>query len=420
VRNGIWRRGTRSPDTECSGKARFGVARGREIPGSGRVALVLAALALLPVACGGSDRAPSPFQPDEGGEGGEGGACDDEIDCTDDSCDATLGRCRFIPQHLRCQDEVFCNGVELCEAGLGCKLGPPVSCSDDSTCTIDVCVEATRSCESRPRDADGDGDPIRNCGGGDCLDTDPSVHSGASEVCGNLRDDDCDGSVDGPGCVEPAYDSCAEPLKVTESGRHDLSLAATVEDFPLSCTPNIVGMAHRDVVVALVVPDDATDVVVSAIGLTTTPTLGLAESCADASSELVCSSGVELDEETRLGAARTVFRGLAPATYPLFVSGTGDAKIELDVEFREATPPPDNETCGTAAPIFPDENVVRGGPARRHALRSAVELRRSARRAGLRVRAHRAARRRAVGHRARRLRRAGAVAPRRRLRRAHE
>jgi hypothetical protein len=172
---------------------------------------LLGALVALPAACGGSDAAPSPFEAAEaGGAGGDGGAstpgvpippldpqlggpcvdaeqCDDELDCTDDSCDAALRRCRYVPQHLRCADDVFCNGVELCEAGVGCKAGPPVSCSDNSTCTIDVCIEATRQCESRPRDADGDGDPIRNCGGGDCNDTDPTVHSGAAEVCGNQQ-----------------------------------------------------------------------------------------------------------------------------------------------------------------------------------------------------------------------------------------
>jgi hypothetical protein len=49
------------------------------------------------------------------------------------------------------------------------------------------------------QDTDGDGHP--RCGD-DCDDADPSVHPGASEMCGNGRDDDCDGTTDaGPTCL---------------------------------------------------------------------------------------------------------------------------------------------------------------------------------------------------------------------------
>ncbi len=178
----------------------------RGIPRSLWLAGLVVVPAAVGVACGGSPAAPSPFAPNnEAGAGGEAGAapvptgtvpdpmlggpcvdfdqCDDDIDCTDDSCDTELGRCRFSPVHTRCGDDVYCNGGEICVVGVGCDAGEPVSCSDGSSCTIDVCVEATRKCESRPRDADGDGDPIRNCGGGDCRDDDPNVNSSADEVC---------------------------------------------------------------------------------------------------------------------------------------------------------------------------------------------------------------------------------------------
>ena len=41
----------------------------------------------------------------------------------------------------RCSDGVFCNGVEVCDPGMGCRPGSPLRCDDDSVCTIDSCDE---------------------------------------------------------------------------------------------------------------------------------------------------------------------------------------------------------------------------------------------------------------------------------------
>lgn len=49
--------------------------------------------------------------------------------------------------------------------------------------------------ESLP-DADGDGHSKISAGGDDCDDWNPAVHPGAEEICGNNRDDDCDGQPD--------------------------------------------------------------------------------------------------------------------------------------------------------------------------------------------------------------------------------
>ncbi len=350
----------------------------RGIPRSFWLAALLVLPAAVGAACGGSPAAPSPFAPsNEAGAGGEGGAapaptttvpdpmlggpcvdsdqCDDAIDCTDDTCDTELGRCRFSPVHTRCGDDAYCNGGEICVVGVGCAAGEPVSCSDGSSCTIDVCVEATRSCESRPRDADGDGDPIHNCGGGDCRDDDPNVHSGAGEVCQNGRDDDCDGTIDEPDCVEPANDTCASPLEVDGSGSFRLSLAAARLDFPLGCV--MQDPLRRDVVVALTVPEEGTELDVAVRGSGVTPSLGLAGSCTDLGSELVCAAGVTTAPNGS-GVARTVLRGLEPGTYPLFLNAPGDTELDLRVAYRAPTPEPENETCETALELVPDENQV--------------------------------------------------------------
>lgn len=345
-------------------------------------ALLVLAVASLPcalAACGGDGAAPNPFDIGEAGAGGEAGAapvptgtsplptdpgiggpcadsaeCDDQLDCTDDICEPTLARCLFTPVHSRCTDDVYCNGAELCRPGSGCRPGPPVSCSDDSSCTIDVCIEATRSCESTPRDADGDGDPVRNCGGGDCLDTDASVSSLAVEICGNSRDDDCDGAIDDSTCVEPEYDSCADPLLIDASGSYELSLLAARRDFASSCTD---GASFRDVVVALVVPDDATDVDVTAVSDGGIPALSLAGSCSDPSTELTCTSG-EAFGSGNFGVARTRLRGLPAETHPLIVSLSTAGHVTLDVRYREAEPRPENESCELATELLPDRNEL--------------------------------------------------------------
>ncbi len=60
-------------------------------------------------------------------------------------------------------------------------------------------------------DADGDGYEADSCGGNDCDDADFLVNPGASEICGDFVDNNCDGSIDegcGGGSCLPKGDSC--------------------------------------------------------------------------------------------------------------------------------------------------------------------------------------------------------------------
>jgi hypothetical protein len=337
------------------------------------VAVALAALghAALAGACGDS-AVPSPFdRPDAALDGSDapdtqqiedaqadgdptiGGPClddtqcDDGIDCTVDGCDLSIARCRFVPDHAVCADAIYCDGEEVCDPKLGCREGEPIACSDDTACTIDACVEETRSCTHTLRDADSDLDPDLHCGGGDCNDTDPLISSLTKEVCANGKDDDCDGEIDELDCALPEHDTCAEALEIKSSGSFLLSLEAAKNDYAASC---VAGTMLRDVVAALVVDGPGpTDIDVIAHVPYGQLAIAAAGQCGDLTSELGCHQAVESLKGSYV--ARLRLRGLAAGAYPLTVWGTGATPVSLGVAFLAPEQAPTNETCGTAAPL---------------------------------------------------------------------
>ena len=94
---------------------------------------------------------------DADGDGYYGGACSDDCDDTD----ASINR----------------GATEICGDGI----------DQDCSGADEVCAEA---CFDEDGDGYGEG---KTCAGPDCDDSDPARHPGASEVCGNGTDEDCDG-----------------------------------------------------------------------------------------------------------------------------------------------------------------------------------------------------------------------------------
>src|SRR6185295_10359043 len=97
---------------------------------------------------------------------GTDGDCDDHVDCTLDSCNAshmcvhdlldtrcadagagarcTAGGCSVLPTSCTsdtdCDDHLFCNGHEICMGEMGCfPATAAVDCGDTSMCTDDSC-----------------------------------------------------------------------------------------------------------------------------------------------------------------------------------------------------------------------------------------------------------------------------------------
>lgn len=88
--------------------------------------------------------------------------CADTVACTDDSCDSSAsggtGSCVHTPNDANCDDGLFCNGIETCDALLGCQAGIAPNCDDALNCTDDSCDptanDGTGSCVNAPSDAD--------------------------------------------------------------------------------------------------------------------------------------------------------------------------------------------------------------------------------------------------------------------------
>jgi cysteine-rich repeat protein len=124
--------------------------------------------------------------------------CDDDNDCTADSCNAEEG-CLHDPQSgTDCNDEDVCSLADHCEAGI--CIGTPIECDDENICTDNGCDPAG-GCLFVNNDAScDDSDPCTvddRCDGGDC--------SGFSVPCDCQTDSDCIPLEDGDVCNGTLY-----------------------------------------------------------------------------------------------------------------------------------------------------------------------------------------------------------------------
>ncbi|MCD4822900.1 MAG: hypothetical protein K8R11_12825, partial [Methanococcoides sp.] len=78
--------------------------------------------------------------------------CDDGISCTDDSCNEGTDSCDHAANDGLCDNGLFCDGTETCDAVLDCQPGSPPNCDDGVGCTDDSCNEDTDSCDNIAND----------------------------------------------------------------------------------------------------------------------------------------------------------------------------------------------------------------------------------------------------------------------------
>ncbi len=79
--------------------------------------------------------------------------CDDGVSCTNNSCDEANDQCVAVALDSNCDNGAFCDGVETCDPVLDCQAGTPVNCDDGIACTVDACSEATDVCVNQADDA---------------------------------------------------------------------------------------------------------------------------------------------------------------------------------------------------------------------------------------------------------------------------
>ena len=121
------------------------------------------------------------------------GTCDDDNQCTEDSCQGEDG-CLHLPQDAgECMDDNPCTKADHCEQGV--CFGEFVDCDDGNPCTDDYCTELGGCEHENNYEACDDEDPCTlgdECKGGECV--------GIQFPCDCLVDQDCAELEDGNMC----------------------------------------------------------------------------------------------------------------------------------------------------------------------------------------------------------------------------
>ena len=125
--------------------------------------------------------------------------CDDGVDCTDDSCNEGTDSCDNVPNDANCDNGLYCDGAETCHATLDCQAGTAVDCNDEIDCTADSCNEGTDSCDNIPDD--GYCDDGLFCNGAETCDAQDDCQPGTDPCPGQYCDEGADS------CYDCEYDS---------------------------------------------------------------------------------------------------------------------------------------------------------------------------------------------------------------------
>ena len=125
--------------------------------------------------------------------------CNDGVGCTADSCNEGTDSCDNVPDDAVCDNGLFCDGSETCDTVNDCLAGPLVDCDDGVGCTVDSCNEGTDSCDNVPDDAVCDNGLF--CDGVETCDALNDCQAGVDPCSGGACDEASDTC---PGCVVDA------------------------------------------------------------------------------------------------------------------------------------------------------------------------------------------------------------------------
>lgn len=128
--------------------------------------------------------------------------CNDNNPCTDDVCDAKAG-CKYTANTLPCEDGSKCTIGDQCKNS-ACSPGAAKACDDQKECTVDSCDPVSGNCgtfNAKDGNACDDGDKCSEkstCKTGQCVAADKVTCKDDGNPCTN---DDCDKAS---GCAYPA------------------------------------------------------------------------------------------------------------------------------------------------------------------------------------------------------------------------
>ncbi|MBN8614456.1 MAG: hypothetical protein J0L92_27900 [Deltaproteobacteria bacterium] len=270
---------------------------------------------------------------------------EDMVDCTTIACAENLDRCSVMTDDSMCADDDACNGAEACNPTRGCQPGPAPVCNDETSCTVDSCDPAT-GCVYTPRDLDGDGYVASTCEGGSDCDDDPRygtmVFPGATEICDNRRDDDCDGSRDynDSSCI-PTNDTCDVATVLTLGPMGGTFSGATTglrHSYTVGC-----GTGSGPDAIFRFTLSEMRDVRISATAAGASVALRQFDQCA---------SGP--DDKCNTGSPPTLVRRSLPAgEYAIIVTTASPQAFDVSVRLTDPTVPPPVDVCNDGTTLIP-------------------------------------------------------------------
>ena len=174
--------------------------------------------------CGGTDCNDSRFDVHPGA----GESCNDGVD---NDCNGLVDGADIASCPAGCVDadgdgyeSAACGGTDCNDANFSINPAAGEQCVNGVDDNCDGRVDtADPLCPNGCVDLDHDGYESAACGGSDCDDSNPRVHPGAVEICGNGIDDNCNGLVDDvdPACPVGCVDADGDGYRSTTCGGQD-------------------------------------------------------------------------------------------------------------------------------------------------------------------------------------------------------